>query len=163
MLSYCSAAGSHREPAIFISLVSLLFLLACDQPRDADSSAAAKPISSRPTSEVTMTIEMLIVLDEHAPALTRRHLAGLTTKQRVSDLVCTASLDEAQREKLRELPGVRVFPARTPPESLPNHLTATEQLFAQAWLLQQEKEDTQRRGQGLDWDDPDYVPPDSLR
>ena len=67
--------------------------------------------------------------------------------------------DQQQLAVVRNLPGVVGVFTQNVPESILQQLTATERLFAEAWIAGSHPK-TFRSGDGLPWDAPDFQPPD---
>ena len=64
--------------------------------------------------------------------------------------------DRTVWERVLRVPGVRV---PTTPDDLPADLTPAERAFAAAWAARGVPK--ARPGEGQDWDDPGYLPPDA--
>lgn len=71
-----------------------------------------------------------------------------------------ADLDDGQADALRRLPSTEAV-VSGPDEPLPPSLDEGEQLFARGWQQRSRGGEKERPGEGLPWDAPGFLPPDS--
>ena len=103
--------------------------------------------------------EVLVVLGPSADREAVVRLAPIVHS--ASDRVFAVRGDSAQVARIRQLPGVTQVLTGEEPEDATHGLSGTEELFARAWLMARQPK--QRKGQGLPWDTPGYLPPDPKR
>lgn len=103
--------------------------------------------------------ETLVILEPGAAAHVRTAVAQLAPiLHSGSGRVFVVTGDETAFRRLQQMPGVlQVLTGEGSDEQLPA-LDASDSLFARAWILGRQPK--QRKGEGLAWDAPGFLPPD---
>lgn len=103
--------------------------------------------------------EVLVILGPDAARAARDAVARVAPiLHSVSDRVFSVRGDAG---RVRRLPGVALVLTGGESEDVLRNLSETEALFAKAWLMA--KQPKERKGQGLPWDAPGFLPPDQKR
>lgn len=104
--------------------------------------------------------EVLVILEPANAGQARREiLRSAQVLQQASDRVMTVDGDAESVARVHGV--VKVLTGSETAEALPG-LTPAESLFSKGWLVSKKKHLT-RRGEGLAWDAPGFVPPDPPR
>lgn len=155
----------------FLFLISLIcvFMQCQTGPTDAgESGAKTKGLSDEvpaldPSSNPdTMTKDVLMIVSDTAGNEAKKLVEALPVSQEISSRVRIVRMEEQQAEELRTIGGVYIIEGGALPAELMSSLTGTEKLFAKAWLSNAAQSRKIRPGDGADWDDPNFQPPDSL-
>lgn len=107
--------------------------------------------------------DFLVVLDSSITNADREAVQRVApAAQSVSNRVFLSAGSDATAASVRSMNGVSVVLTGTEPAPPNLRLDDAETLFLQAWLSTRGKV-KQRRGDGMDWDTPPMLPPDSKR
>jgi hypothetical protein len=106
--------------------------------------------------------ELLVIMSEGS---TREGGAGLPDRFRIVHTVSPRvfvieSPADVSSTEVAALPGVASVSKGGAALEILEGLNETESLFVQAWSTRKGDSETQRRGEGLDWDADGFVPPD---
>jgi hypothetical protein len=106
--------------------------------------------------------EYLVLLDDSRAAATLDDLrAAGHVAQVASPRLVLLTTDRHRSTELREHAGVVGVFADALPSEMTAGLNESEQLFADAWATRRNAASSKRRsGEGLDWDDERFLPPD---
>lgn len=154
----------------FFFFIPLSFLFAQCQPRTPGAQQPNAGEADGATSEVEtynstemMTKDVLIVMGDSASAEARKIAKELPVRQEISERVRIVHIDAVQAAAVLKQPGLYLIEGGPMPEELAASLTEGEKLFIQGWLARIPESEKERAGEGLNWDDPNFEPPDSLK
>lgn len=110
-----------------------------------------------------MTKDVLIIVSDSAGEEAKKMAAEIPVRQEISEQVRIVNIDVALASELMKQAGIYIVEGKTlPPEAL-SSLSAGEKLFVDGWLARIPETEKERAGEGLNWDDPNFQPPDSLK
>ncbi|MDQ3254334.1 MAG: hypothetical protein M3R15_10580 [Acidobacteriota bacterium] len=106
--------------------------------------------------------ELLVILSgDRAEESFKQVSASYQVQHEASPRVFVVEGDQSELAKLRSISGVLAATAGDLPPEVLKSLDDGETLFVGAWLSRiKEGSSKQRRGEGLSWDAPGFVPPD---
>ena len=103
--------------------------------------------------------EALVILGPETKPEARAAVANLAPiLHSSSDRVFVVRSEPENIERIRQLPSVAKILAGTESEEALPPLPETDLLFSKAWLMS--KQPKTRKGEGLAWDAPGFLPPD---
>lgn len=142
--------------------LSLLFIHC--QTRSSDNTEPARRISEDADNPSDMmTKDVLIIISDSASEEAKQLASTLAVRQEITPRVRIVSLDAAQASALMKYPGIYLLEGQQlPPEAQPM-LSEAERLFVDGWLARVPESEKERAGEGLKWNDPNFLPPDSIR
>ncbi|MBE9066229.1 hypothetical protein IQ260_06145 [Leptolyngbya cf. ectocarpi LEGE 11479] len=114
------------------------------------------------TAMVQQQHEALIILNPSlaTPQDLEAARSEFTVKQSISNRVFIVEADQAELERLRQLPEVAyAIGGEVSPDVKVEHLTDAEALFVDAWSARQQQVKPPRPGDGLSWDAAGFAPP----
>lgn len=109
-----------------------------------------------------MTKDVLIVVSDAASPEAKKMAAELPVRQEISGRVRIVHIDVMRAAAVLKQEGLYLIEGGPMPPALETMLNEGEKLFIQGWLARIPESEKQRAGEGLNWDDPNFEPPDSL-
>jgi hypothetical protein len=120
--------------------------------------AEQKEVKSVPPKPVSASEHLVIVIDNQPEAIARKLREQFHVTQSVSPRVFLVRGDPSNSGVL-EGERFRVFATPLIPEEVLESLDDKEALFVSAWRERLQQSPKRRKGEGLNWDHPDFKPP----